>query len=315
MGSGKRRAGEMRRLSNAEGSMTVEAAAILPFILLFVMFLIFMIRITIYSTALQATVSDAAKIVSSHIYPVYLSLSEEEAGGESAGGWSMPRVSVEKWLEEYADRLPAPLSEWAKDAIEEGEGQLQRLQAEASEAVLDELLKPLLKPYLASGALDYERVHISNVLIPNLKTGVQPYFSLTASYELPMKIPFVNRPIVVEASASERLWIGDSGGDTDGSGEDDDEGGIVILEKPDPGIANKQGKVRARIAPGMSASLTVYYKTGRSTARHLGWKIADEEGYIEWEWKIGVNTTPGEWPFVIETADRQSIEVYFTVIK
>ena len=176
MGSGKRRAGGMRRFSNAEGSMT-EAAAILPFILLFVMFLIFMIRITIYSTALQATVSDAAKIVSAHIYPVNLSLSEEEAGGESAGGWSMPRVSVEKWLEEYADRLPAPLSEWAKDAREEGEGQLQRLQAEASEAVLDELLKPLLKPYLASGALDYERVHISNVLIPNLKTGVQHYFS------------------------------------------------------------------------------------------------------------------------------------------
>ncbi|ASA26125.1 hypothetical protein B9T62_01190 [Paenibacillus donghaensis] len=314
--------------------MTVEAAMVLPVFLLFVLFLISIVQMTLYSTALQSTASDTVKVVAAHMYPA--ALAEERWGEENPGSqqendsgagrnsaaeatpWSIPRLSVEDWGAGYADALPEPMDGWLRSVLQKGEGPLQQLQAEASESVLDLAVKPLLKPYLSSTLLDYERIHVSNVLVPKLKEkDSRPYFGLQVSYELPMKVPFLNKKIVLEASAVERLWIGDTG--EGGSGSDDpdqeEDSGILILEKPDPGVANKQGKIRAKLPPDAKANLTIFYKSGKSSARYLGWKQADENGYIEWEWKIGVNTTPGNWPFVIELEDGRKLEVTFTVVK
>lgn len=313
-----------------DGSLVVEAAMVLPIFLLFVLFLISIVQMTLYSTALQSTASDTVKSISTHMYPAALAIqkwgSTSDAGDESekdgvvtstGANWTIPRLSLTDWGSSYARSLPEPLNEWVMSALEKGEGPLQKLQAETSENALDLAVKPLLKPYLSSDLLDYDRIHVSNVIVPEIKKGTRPYFGLVVSYELPMKVPFLNQSIVLEASAVERLWIGDTG-EGSGAGDNDTdeaENFIEILEKPDPAIANKQGKVRAKIPPNASASLSVFYKSGGSTARYLGWKQADAEGYIEWEWKIGVNTTPGLWPFVIQLDDGRSIEVMFSVVK
>jgi hypothetical protein len=314
--------------------MVVEAAMVLPIFLLFVLFLISIVQMTLYSTALQSTASDTVKSISTHMYPAALAVqkwgatsevvdesvksgTDLTAGNQPGSNWTIPRLSLTDWGSSYAMSLPKPLNEWVMSALEKGEGPLQKLQAETSESVLDLAIKPLLKPYLSSELLDYDRIHISNIIVPELKDGTRPYFGLIVSYELPMKVPFLNQSIVLEASAVERLWIGDTGEginrDDDGTGKPEDF--IVVLEKPNPAVANKQGKVRAKIPPNASASLSVFYKSGGSTAKYLGWKQADDDGYIEWEWKIGVNTTPGSWPFVIQLDDGRSIEVMFTVVK
>lgn len=337
-----------------EGSMVVEAAMVLPMFLLFVLFLIFIVQMTLYSTALQSTASDTVKVISTHMYPAALASQKwggqgaedvtsgqtaaitGEADGEaraaaaggpsgrntdgsvlSSGQWSIPRLSLAEWGESFAADLPEPLDEWVKSAIQKGEGPLQELQAEASQSVLDLALKPIMKPYLSSDWLDYNRIHVANAIIPELKKGTRPYFGLVVSYELPMKVPFLNRSIVLEASAVERLWIGDTGetGSEDDSASGEVQHSIMILEKPNPGVANRQGKIRVKIPPNTSASLSIFYKSGQSTAKYLGWKQADEDGYIEWEWKIGVNTTPGSWPFVIRLEDGTSLEATFTVVK
>lgn len=317
--------------------MVVEAAMVLPMFLLFVLFLIFIIQMTLYSTALQSTASDTVKVISTHMYPAALAAqkwgtegngkaaSGEESGGNTAGGaesspgsWSIPRLSIEQWSESYVADLPEPIGEWVQSAVQKGEAPLQQLQAEASQSVLDLALKPVMKPYLASDWLEYDRIHVNNVMIPELKEGSRPYFGLVVSYELPMKVPFLNQSIVLEASAVERLWIGntDAEGDKDGDGEAQEENSsIVILEKPSPGVANHQGRIRVKIPPNASANLSIFYKSGQSTAKYLGWKQADADGYIEWEWKIGVNTTPGVWPFVIRLDDGTTLEATFTVVK
>lgn len=324
----------IRGRTKEEGSMVVEAAMVLPFFLLFVLFLISIVQMTLYSTALQSTASDTVKSISTHMYPAALAVqkwgatseadadavkggTDLSAGNPAESNWTIPRLSLTDWGSSYAMALPKPLNEWVMSALEKGEGPLQKLQAETSESVLDLAIKPLLKPYLSSDLLDYDRIHVSNIIVPELKKSTRPYFGLVVSYELPMKVPFLNQSIVLEASAVERLWIGDTGeginkGD-DGTSKPEDF--IVILEKPNPAVANKQGKVRAKIPPNASASLSVFYKSGGSTAKYLGWKQADADGYIEWEWKIGVNTTPGTWPFVIQLDDGRSIEVMFTVVK
>ncbi|KGE19037.1 TadE/TadG family type IV pilus assembly protein [Paenibacillus wynnii] len=310
-----------------EGSMVVEAAMVMPIFLLFVLFLIFIIQMTLYSTALQSTVSDTVKVVSTHMYPAALAVqkaetpgspkSEGETASRPAANWSIPRLSLTDWSEKYATSLPAPLDDWVRGAVQKGEGPLQELQAKASQSVLDLAVKPLLKPYLAANILEYQRIHVTNVIVPEIKDNTRPYFGLQVSYELPMRVPFLNQRIVLEASAVERLWIGDTGEYGNGGAADDqgEKDAIIILEKPNPGVANKQGKIRAKIKPNASANLTIFYKSGKSSAKYLGWKQADSEGYIEWEWKIGVNTTPGSWPFTIQTDDGQSIEVTFVVVK
>lgn len=316
-----------------EGSMVVEAALVLPMFLLLILFLIFIVQMTLYSTALQSTASDAVKMISTHMYPAALAAQQRDAagGGDEAGQaegadgagdsasrsvWSIPRLSLTEWSEAYVEKLPQPVDTWVKSAVREGEGPLQKLQAEASEAALDLVLKPMLRPYISSDWLEYSRIHVSNVTVPDLKKGTHPYFGLVVSYDLPMRVPFLNQKIVLEASAVERLWIGNT--DESGKGNPgeigEEDGTILILEKPNPGVANRQGVIKVKVPPGASANLSVFYKTGQSTAKYLGWKQADENGVIEWEWKIGVNTTPGTWPFVIALADGTSIEATFTVV-
>ena len=317
-----------------EGSMVVEAALVLPMFLLFVLFLIFIVQMTLYSTALQSTASDTVKMISTHMYPAALAAQKWEAGTDaveqgtdgtadasadsaSSGVWSIPRLSLEEWSDSYAEALPEPMESWVRAAVQRGEGPLQQLQAGASQSVLDIALKPVLKPYLSSDWLEYSRIHVSNVSVPDLKEGKHPYFGLVVSYDLPMRVPFLNQKIVLEASAVERLWVGntDASGEGGAAGPGDESDTIVILEKPNPGVANHQGRIRIKVPPNASANLSIFYKSGQSTAKYLGWKQADENGYIEWEWKIGVNTTPGTWPFVITLSDGTTLEATFTVIK
>lgn len=333
----------LRRLQRPrdEGSMVVEAALVLPIFLLFVLFLIFIIQMTLYSTALQSTASDTVKIISTHMYPAAIAAqkwegtadaAEQRDGAEASGAsaspvdssaaassgvWSIPRLSLSEWSESYAEALPEPMESWVKAAVLQGEGPLQKLQAGASQSVLDITLKPVLKPYLSSDWLEYSRIHVSNVSVPDLREGKHPYFGLVVSYDLPMRVPFLNKKIVLEASSTERLWVGntDATGEGDAADPGEESGIIVVLEKPNPGVANHQGKIRVKVPPSTSANLSIFYKSGQSTAKYLGWQQADEHGYIEWEWKIGVNTTPGTWPFVITLADGTTLEATFTVIK
>lgn len=72
-----------------EGSMVVEAAMVLPFFLLFVLFLISIVQMTLYSTALQSTASDTVKSLSTHMYPAALAVQKwgtsSEVSDDSGG--------------------------------------------------------------------------------------------------------------------------------------------------------------------------------------------------------------------------------------
>ncbi|WP_243895930.1 pilus assembly protein [Paenibacillus sp. F411] len=323
---------KQRNAACEAGSMVLEAAMVLPLFMFFVIFLIYIIQMTIISTALQTMVSDSVKTVAAHIYPVSIAVQssggakregEMESGGSSfenasSSHWEVPKLSLQDWAARYSATLPEPVKGWMNTAAAAGDEPLQQLKNQAAEAVLDPVIKPMLRPFIPGGLLEYERIHVSNVSIPNLKSGKHPYFGIEVSYELPIQVPFLNRSIVLQAKSQERLWIGDTGeggSEGDAGAEDGASGGIELLEKPNPAVASKQARVRAKLAPGTAAQMSVYYKSGKSTAKYLGWKTADEQGFIEWEWNVGFNTTPGSWPFVIETADGDRIEVMFTVVE
>jgi hypothetical protein len=83
----------------------------------------------------------------------------------------------------------------------------------------------------------------------------------------------------------------------------------------------KQGAVASLSAltnPGASCSITVYLKSGPSTARGLEPKDADSSGNVSWSWKVGSSTTPGTWRIVLKcTSDGENVtrETTFIVQK
>jgi hypothetical protein len=316
----KKQISPINKIKNEKGSMVLEAALVFPFFIFFIVFLIYIVQMTLISTALQSTVSDTVKMVSSHMYPLALIVEQEDPSeanenSQLTGNWIIPKISVTEWAAQYSSSLPAPLSQWMMDAATKGDEPLQEVKNNMAESVLDPVVKPLLRPFIQSDFLSYDRIHISNIYVPDMKTRENPYFGIEVSYALPVKVPFINKEIVLQAKAQERLWIGDtSEGTRSDDSEEENESTIQILEKPNPAIVGKKAKVRIKVAPNATVQLSVFYKSGGSTAKYLGWSQADAGGYIEWEWFVGTNTTPGTWPFVITTADGANMEVMFNVI-
>lgn len=319
----------------SEGSITLEAALVAPVFVLVVFWFVFLVHMTLLYGQLYLTAANTVKQISAHMYPVALVVQAqssegqgghspaESTGGEnsgvpSAGGvggakgawgngpfsWQMPSLSLEEWAQQYASNLPEPLTTWVMDAARKGDEPLQELKTKVSEAVLDPVLKPWLRPFLRGTLLEEERLHITRVTIPDLKTGKRPYFGLELSYELPLKVPLLGRQLVLQTRAEERLWIGDTGELDSGerSGEEPGQAAVVI-SKPEPAYAGHRATVQAQVAPGSTAKLTVYYKSGVSQAKYLGKATADDQGQISWTWLVGGNTTPGTWSFVIETEE------------
>ncbi len=75
--------------------------------------------------------------------------------------------------------------------------------------------------------------------------------------------------------------------------------GVVITQEPGAVSRGATASVGARTAPRQRCSITVRYKSGRSTAAGLVPKAANDTGNVAWRWKVGTRTTPGSWPVTI----------------
>lgn len=73
-------------------------------------------------------------------------------------------------------------------------------------------------------------------------------------------------------------------------------GGLVILSVTSPVNTGNSATLTAKTSPNASCSITVYYKSGPSSASGLSPKNADASGMVSWTWTVGARTTPGTWP-------------------
>ncbi len=93
---------------------------------------------------------------------------------------------------------------------------------------------------------------------------------------------------------------------------------LEIISITSPVAPGANATLVAKTTPGASCAITVYYKSGPSSASGLINKVADATGNVSWTWKVGTNTTPGNWRIVVTvTKDGQSVtkETTFTVAK
>jgi len=93
---------------------------------------------------------------------------------------------------------------------------------------------------------------------------------------------------------------------------------LEVISVTSPVAPGGNANLLAKTVPGASCSITVYYKSGPSTASGLTPKTADANGGVSWTWKVGTSTTPGNWRIsVTASKDGQSVtkETTFTVGK
>ena len=75
---------------------------------------------------------------------------------------------------------------------------------------------------------------------------------------------------------------------------------------------NEIATVSITAQPNTEYSITVYYPSGKSTAKGLENKTSDANGNVSWSWKIGGKTTEGEH-YLIITGGGETIRKDFTV--
>jgi len=103
--------------------------------------------------------------------------------------------------------------------------------------------------------------------------------------------------------------------------KDDDKGSgcsggpdLQVLYVTSPVRAGHYATVQIKTTPGASCTITVYYPSGPSRASGLEPKIAGENGIVEWTWKVGTRTTPGQHKIVITATlcgQTKTTTVYF----
>jgi competence protein ComEC len=88
--------------------------------------------------------------------------------------------------------------------------------------------------------------------------------------------------------------------------------GLEIKSVTSPVSKGGYATLIAQTSPNASCTITVYYKSGPSSAAGLIPQNADASGNVSWTWKVGTRTTPGTWRIVV-TCGGFTKETSFTV--
>lgn len=89
--------------------------------------------------------------------------------------------------------------------------------------------------------------------------------------------------------------------------------GILFIKWPETVSRNETAEVTIQGKPETEYTITVYYKSGPSSAKGLEAKTSDSSGRVSWFWKVGGKTSPGTFRIVVSGGGTQNT-VHFTVI-
>ncbi|WP_336788227.1 TadE/TadG family type IV pilus assembly protein [Paenibacillus sp. MMO-177] len=312
----KRLAGLIRRRVKARGSengsMVLEAALVMPLLLMVLLLFLMMIRLCAVQMALQSAASQTVRQIATHIRPADLTFQKASSSIPDLGSIGLP---LPDWggamAKDAAGWLPAPADALASAVLE---GSWQPVADAAATELGRGAVEPLLRQFADEAVLEKERLSLARLSLPDLKEKRQPYLTIEAEYEFPLSLPFLNRKIVLREQASERVWVSDAAPAKENAAGDATSIQIVSIQ-PVPLRPGNKATVIALTSPGASASLTVNYKSGTSTAKHLGSATADANGYVRWTWLVSGNTTPGTWELTATSASGDAVSMHFNVTK
>jgi hypothetical protein len=183
----------MRIHKCSKGSITLEAALILPFFIAFVILLICMIKLSSMQIALQTAVSETTKLVATSIYPVSKGYNAIQSGLDEIGSFQDTLSSSP------VDTIP-----------------LGQLTSEIDSLITDDLLadlKPgniiateIIKHFADESVLDKGdlKVEVIEFDFPSQGDG---NIILEGAYTFDLPVPFLNKEITLKARSAERMWL------------------------------------------------------------------------------------------------------------
>lgn len=92
-------------------------------------------------------------------------------------------------------------------------------------------------------------------------------------------------------------------------------GGIEIISYKETIARGEYASIEIKGKPNTTYHCKVDYKSGPSKAKGLGDKDSDSEGYVEWEWKVGTNTSLDYRPTITVSGGGESVSVRFKVVE
>src|SRR5690625_4815872 len=176
------------------GSITLEAAVVMPMFILFIVFLIFMIRVALIDIAINQATSETAKNVATQVYPakrlVDVAMDKLESSGEYAEIISDAKGRADDinsgfvqlgLTEEFYD-IVGSIGDAAEDAGNDA------ISSVAS-GVVHPLILNELESAIAIGFVDADKVNTKRVAMGE---GFK-YVELVVEYEVELPIPFLER--------------------------------------------------------------------------------------------------------------------------
>ncbi len=92
-------------------------------------------------------------------------------------------------------------------------------------------------------------------------------------------------------------------------------GGIEIVYYTETIARGEYVSIEIIGKPNTTYNCKVDYKSGQSKAKGLGDQDSDDEGYVEWEWKVGTNTSLDYRPTITVSGGGESVSVRFKVVE
>ncbi|WP_058304338.1 TadE/TadG family type IV pilus assembly protein [Gorillibacterium timonense] len=208
--------------------MTLEAALILPFFLLFVLGLHVLIRLSVTEAKVQAAASESVKEIATHYAPVdRLYLKAKQAAGNTKTAEVLTSVidqikaarqaaiEAENSAQSYASLIPEPivqLLEWEQKRRQQLEASGQETVDQVVETCIDPVLNAAFQPvvwhYADERVLRKDHFRITKVTIPDLNASGEPWFGVEVEYQYRLPVPFVKKTVTVKKKAMERAWVG-----------------------------------------------------------------------------------------------------------
>jgi len=74
---------------------------------------------------------------------------------------------------------------------------------------------------------------------------------------------------------------------------------ITLVRLTSPVAPFTDATLEIKTSPGAECRIVVTYKSGPSRARGLVPLEADRTGRVAWTWRVGSNTTAGQWPIEV----------------
>lgn len=315
----------MRWIKRNEGSMTLEAAIILPFFITFLLFLITMIRIALVDIALHHMVTEASKEAASQMYLVQLAYDQiqDTELGEFVDRMGKHKENIDKAMKSVEERLKNAdkILQKFENILPSEIIQILRLPSliqdgfnGAYHSALGQLVKPYVIRHADQRVLDAEQLYITKVLFPNFKELDQPYVGFEIRYDLPLYLPFLDMTLSFQHQAYERAWIGDyfhhdrvsenpylqdpfEDSPLEEGEEDERIDSLHIHSISSPVQRGRSVRIIAKGPPDQTATISLYYQSGFEKEVSC---TSDSTGWFHCDIRIGGNSKEGEFEAVMQ---------------